>query len=80
MNQLLKEFKMMRKQFKELGKQGGFGAAMMKRGFRKRKQKQLKEMGGSGQLPMDLSGLSGLAGSGGPGRSKDKKRKKKKRR
>jgi signal recognition particle subunit SRP54 len=80
-NQLLKEFKQVRKQFKEIGKMGGLGGAMVRRGFRKKKQQQLKRLKASGQFPFDVSGATGAedAGSGGRARGKKKKKKKRKR-
>jgi signal recognition particle subunit SRP54 len=78
-NQLLKEFKLVRKQFKEMGKGGGLMGAMARRGFRKRKEKQLKELKkAGGALPFDLPGF-GAPADGGGRRRKDKKKKKKRR-
>ncbi|MHC4470546.1 MAG: signal recognition particle protein [Planctomycetota bacterium] len=76
-NQLVKEFKQARKMFKQVGQQGGLAGAMAKRGFRKRKSRQLKDIKATGgQLPVDIPGFS--TGDGGVARQK--KRKKKKRR
>jgi signal recognition particle subunit SRP54 len=58
-NQLLKEFKHTRKMFKQIGQQGGFGGFLVRRGFRKRKMRQLKDMKKQGGLPFNLPGLGG---------------------
>jgi signal recognition particle subunit SRP54 len=79
-NGLLKEFKQSRKMFKEMGKGGGLMGGLARRGFRKRKQKQLKEMkaAGGGALPFDLPGFGGAdGGTKQAGRKKKNKRKKK---
>jgi signal recognition particle subunit SRP54 len=74
-NQLLKEFKQARKMFKQVGQQGGLGGALARRGFRKRKSKQLKEIKAvGGQLPVDIPGFAG--GDGGAAKKKRKKKKK----
>jgi hypothetical protein len=60
-----------------MGKGGGIGGMMARRGFRKQKMKQLKELkSGGGTLPVDIPGFSG----GDARTGKTKKRKKKKRR
>ena len=78
-NGLLKEFKQTRKMFKQLGQGGGgLGGALVRRGFRKGKKQQLKQMKAAGGLPLDLPGFP--AGGGVAGRKKkDPKGRKKKR-
>jgi signal recognition particle subunit SRP54 len=77
-NQLIKEFKQARKMFKQMGQQGGIGGALVKRGFRKSKKKQLKAMKqAGGALPVDLPGFAGV--DGGSSARKKKRKKKKKR-
>jgi signal recognition particle subunit SRP54 len=58
-NQLLKEFKHTRKMFKQIGQQGGFGGFLVRRGFRKRKMRQLKDMKKQGGIPFSLPGMPG---------------------
>jgi len=78
-NGLLKEFKQSRKMFKEMGKGGGLMGGLARRGFRKKKQKQLKEMkAAGGALPFDLPGFGGAEG-GTKQAGRKKKRNKKKR-
>jgi hypothetical protein len=70
---------MMRKQFKEIGKQGGLGGAIVKRGFRKRKKRQLKDLKSAGQFPLELGDLPVAEGGDGAAPRDRKKRKKRKR-
>jgi len=78
-NGLLKEFKQSKKMFKEMGKGGGLMGGLARRGFRKRKMKQLKEMKAEGgALPFDLPGFGGA--DGGAAKRKTKNKRKKKRR
>jgi signal recognition particle subunit SRP54 len=79
-NMLVKEFKQARKMFKQMGQQSGIGAALARRGFRKQKQKQLKELKSSGVLPADLTGFSGVDGSERRDTRKSKRKGKKKKR
>ncbi len=67
-NQLLKEFKQSRKMFKEMGKMGGLGGFVVRRGFRKRKMRQLKELRRDGRMPFPLPGMESGAGDPGPAR------------
>ena len=79
-NGLMKEFKQSRKMFKEMGKGGGLMGGMARRGFRKRKMKQLKEMkAAGGSLPFELPGFGGAEGGVSKQQRSKKKRKKKRR-
>ena len=60
-----------------MGKGGGLMGGLARRGFRKKKQKQLKELkAAGGSLPFDLPGFGGAEG----GATKRKKTKRKKKR
>jgi signal recognition particle subunit SRP54 len=78
-NGLLKEFKQTRKMFKQMGQGGGLPGALVRRGFRKRKKQQLKDLKKAGGLPVDIPGFAGSGESASKGGRKGKKKKKKKR-
>jgi len=79
-NGLLKEFKQSKKMFKEMGKGGGLMGGLARRGFRKRKQKQLKDLkAAGGALPFDLPGFGGADGGAAKSQGRNKKKRKKKR-
>ncbi len=79
-NRLLKEFKLVRKQFKQLGQQGGIAGKLAMRGVRKRKKRRMKDLLGKGGLPGELGGLPDSGDAAGRTRGRRKKKKKKKRR
>jgi signal recognition particle subunit SRP54 len=54
-NELLKQFKQMRKMFKDAGKQGGFMQKIAGRRMRKAKKKKWQELKGQKKKPFDMT-------------------------